>query len=76
MESETIVKNKSDLQILVVEDDWIAINICIKLLMSLGYENIETAYDGKAALVIMEKTGHTPERYPRRPGMPVKRPVL
>ena len=34
------------------------------------------AGEGDRYLVIMEKTGHTPERYPRRPGMPVKRPVL
>ncbi len=26
-------------------------------------------------LVVMEKTGHTPEGYPRRPGVPVKRPL-
>ncbi len=26
-------------------------------------------------LVVLEKRGHTPERYPRRAGMPAKRPL-
>ncbi len=32
--------------------------------------------DSDRALVILQKTGETPSRYPRRPGMPAKRPLL
>jgi 16S rRNA (guanine527-N7)-methyltransferase len=31
--------------------------------------------EGTRALVVLEKVEHTPERYPRRPGSPAKRPL-
>lgn len=37
--------------------------------------NLEELPD-KRCLVIIEKIQHTPDRYPRRPGIPAKRPVL
>jgi len=39
---------------------------------------VKVAADGPAAagtLVVLEKVGPTPERYPRRPGIPTKRPL-
>ena len=41
-------------------------------------EVVKVAVEGPAAagaLVVLEKVGPTPERYPRRPGIPAKRPL-
>ena len=41
-------------------------------------EVVKVAAEGPAAagaLVVLEKVGPTPERYPRRPGIPAKRPL-
>ncbi len=35
----------------------------------------DESYGGRRALVVIEKTASTPEKYPRRPGMPAKSPL-
>lgn len=43
-----------DMHILVVEDDWFALNACNKVLHTLGYSQIDSAKNGKMALDILE----------------------
>ena len=44
---------------------------CVREVMAVEVEGLERA----ATLVVLEKVRPTPERYPRRPGVPEKRPV-
>lgn len=53
MQESLQASENKDIRILIVEDDHFAMNVCIRILHELGYDNIESADKGKTAL---EKT--------------------
>lgn len=49
-ELNVVSENNKELNILVVDDESFILNLTVKILNKLGYENVETANSGKKAL--------------------------